>query len=807
MDKLAKPVLLALLCAASLLQAPMAAAANHLVYKPDLSRPPDEAPPVTARPRELARKGMGIVFAVVDDAGNPAGGPFTLNTAGATVRLTIDTDAAPPPVTCTATATPAPAACGYVTTSTTPGNQDTVTVYYNGDFPGGKKIAVSVAGVVAGGLAQDPDPAVLHFLTGTQTPRAPASLELVFDISGSMALPSVPGASTTGGCPVTGQPGGMTRLCALQQAAVMLFDRLPGHTMLGDKLGTTFFSTGATGGTLGPAHVPATVDDARSAVLAQVPTAATSIGAGLNLAKTAGFDSDSNTRKFVMLFSDGDQNTAPLVDQDSATCAAASPLKVAGTPYPAGVKVCPITTGEMSACGYKLQQSIGQLACNGLYLHIPASNGTQMPPETFSIAEANMFFTQVLNDALVGDKLEIVREIRGTLTSGTTKTETFLANAGDVALSVLVSWPNLGGRHEINPRVRLFAPDGTEVDTRGSVTRSRFRSSVTTLHFPLRQQNKAIDPKGQWKIELVGYDAMPSQQAESFDYQVIVVADNPKLASSARAAVTDPGTGDAIPIEVRLTDGNAPVAGATVVAALLGPQNGLGDALARAQAPQGQPDLNGDAAGSAARAKLDLLLKDPAFAALLQDKTLPSVTLTADATGVYRGQFGGATKEGNYQFAIVEKGNSSVGEFERIQRLTVFVRPKPAPDNTVLTVISNATQPDNSVLVRLRATARDRFGSLLGPDYGTAFQIRSSIGTVATPLTDNLDGSYDITYRLPSASSNPEFTVVVMGDVAKRASLDELTGKDVTKRVWWLLLLLVLIFVVLIIWLRRRRRH
>jgi hypothetical protein len=801
MDNLAKPALLALLCAACLLQAPTAAAANHLVYKPDLSRPPDETPPVTARPRELARKGMGIVFAVTDDLGNPAGGPFTLNTAGATVRLTIDTDAAPPPITCTATATPAPAACGFVTTSTTPGNQDTVTVYYNGDFPGGKKIAVSVSGVVAGGLAQEPDPALLHFLTATQTPRAPASLELVFDISGSMALPAVPGGTTTGGCPVTGQPGGMTRICALQQAAGMLFDRLPGHAMLGDKLGTTFFSTGATGGTLGPAHVPATVDGARSAVLAQVPTASTSIGAGLNLAKTAGFDSDSNTRKFVMLFSDGDQNTAPLVDQDPVTCAAATPLKVAGTAYPTGVSVCPITTGVLTACGYKLQQSIGQAACNGQYLHIQAGS------ETFSSADANMFFTQVLNDALVGDKLEIVREIRGTLTSGTTKTESFLANAGDVALSVLVSWPNLGGRHEINPQVRLFAPDGTEVDTRGSVTRSRFRSSVTTLHFPLRQQNKTIDPKGQWKIELVGFDATPGQQAESFDYQVIVVADNPKLASSARAAVADPGTGDAIPIEVRLTDGNAPIAGATVVAALLGPQNGLGDALSKAQAPQGQPDLNGDAAGSAARAKLDLLLKDPAFAALLRDQTLPSVTLTADAAGVYRGQFGGATKEGNYQFAIVEKGNSSVGEFERIQRLTVFVRPKPAPANTVLTVITNATQPDNSVLVRLRATARDRFGSLLGPDYGSAFQIKSSIGTVATPLTDNLDGTYDITYRLPSASSNPVFTVTVMGDVAKSASLDELTGKNVTKRVWRLILLLVLVFVVLIVWLRRRRHH
>jgi hypothetical protein len=758
-----------------------ASAANHLQFQPFASNPPDEIPPTTPRPRERGRKGMEVRFAVVDDFGVPTGGAFTINTAGATVTLSIVADA------CTPTINPPQGKCGYVATSKTAGNIDTVDVFFNDDLPASTSIEISVSGVVASGLTQEPNPAVVHFVTSGANPRTPVSLQMVFDISGSMGLPSVPAAATR-------------RIDALKTASGFMLDQLPGHTMLGDKLGVTFFSTPpATGGVLLAAHDPANVTAVRTNVNGQVPTNSTSIGAGLNLANTAGFMGDSNPRKFVLLFSDGDQNTAPLIDQDAATCSAGVSLKVDHTPYPAGIAVCPITTGDLTACGYKLQQSIGVAACSGNYLHI--SSGS----ETFAQADANMFFTQALNSALVGDKLEIVREIRGAVAPGATQTELFRGNKGDLASTILIAWSKLPRGSERNPDFRLIAPDGTVVDTR-ALTRSRPGSSVTTLRFPLRQDNKFIDPQGQWKIELQGL----SGSEVTPDYQIIVVTDNQSLASDARAVITDPGTGEPIPLEVKLTENGTPITGATVVASLLGPQNGLGDILAKAANPQGAPDLSGDLAGSAARAKLAKLLSDPAFAALLKDQSLPSVILTADAAGVYRGSFGGANKEGNYQFAIVEAGASTVGDFERTQRLTVFVRPKPDAAQTDLRVVSSTVQPDNSVLVKLRAIAKDRFGSMIGPDYGTAFNIRSSIGTIENPLQDTLDGGYDIGYRLPSTSADPIITVAVMGDEVKSLPLSALPGSSVAPSknyFWWIIIALLILLALVLLILRRRHHH
>jgi opacity protein-like surface antigen len=45
---------------------------------------------------------------------------------------------------------------------------------------------------------------------------------------------------------------------------------------------------------------------------------------------------------------------------------------------------------------------------------------------------------------------------------------------------------------------------------------------------------------------------------------------------------------------------------------------------------------------------------------------------------------------------------------------------------------------------------------------------------VATPLTDNLDGSYDIVYRLPSSASNPTIGLTILGDTVTTTSLDSL---------------------------------
>ncbi len=97
-----------------------------------------------------------------------------------------------------------------------------------------------------------------------------------------------------------------------------------------------------------------------------------------------------------------------------------------------------------------------------------------------------------------------------------------------------------------------------------------------------------------------------------------------------------------------------------------------------------------------------------------------------------------------------------------------------AAGNTSLVLLSSIPQANGTVLVHLQATPKDRFGSFLGPDYLPHLEITSTEGTVELPISDTLNGSYEITYRLPSTTSNPTIGLVVMGDKVKEAKLSDL---------------------------------
>lgn len=716
-----------------------AAAQNSLIVGTLVSEPPDAQVNVRV---ERGRKALRVRMRWIDNNTgiDVPGGNFPINIASATATLTINNGA---PLSCTRNdSNPGVGACGFVarTFSGNPGSADTVWVYHNGNFPVSAPVQVAVSDVRGfNGAVQDPSTNTISFTTGNLAARTPAAMEIVMDISGSMGEPADPSAAVP------------TRLAEVQRAASALFDMLGGHAMLGDQIGVTFFSTTPSGGTLTAAHNPADVDAARTSVAGQVPTNRTAIGLGLNLANSAGLAlAPMGSRKFVMLFSDGMQNEPPNVTAMGA-------LQVGGANYPADADVCPIHAGEQPSPGFTLQQQIAAVACGGNNLHVDAAS------------DFNTFFTQVLTDALIGDKLEIVRNATGSIAPGGTRSETFPVNTRDTALSLLLSWS--GPRtSESSLALQLTAPNGTVVDV-APFTRVGPRSRFVTLHLPLRVGGTLVPPQGDWKLDL----SHRSPAIAAVDYQLLVVTDNETLASEHAIGTSDPGTGEPIPLRVTLTEGGAPVTGATVTAELLGPANGLGDTLAKATLP-GTPAAAGpDPLNSAAKVKLALLMADPAFRALIQPQPLPTVTLTeSGGNGVYSGSFAGANKEGHYQFQVKVRGTTAAnGPFERTRRVSVFVRAKPDSDRTDLVLLSSVPQSDNSVLVTLRATPRDRFGGLLGPDYPPLLAINSSAGTVATPLSDRLDGSYDITYRLP-AGADPTITLDIMGTTVKNAPLSDI---------------------------------
>lgn len=690
---------------------------------------------------------------------------FPLDMTAATVNLTVGAGAM---LTCTPGITPAAGACTFVVAA---GDDDpaldNVKVFFNGDFPATTSVSLQVTGArtTMPAVTQTADamnPFVVTFTTGNAPLRDPASLELVFDISGSMFMPTVPG-------------GSVSRMDTLKTGSQSFFAMLNDFAMLGDKVGVTYFSTTATvfdappaGATnLEPAHDPTQVALVAANIQTQVPTNGTSIGDGLLKGNgPSALGGDSATAKRVFLFSDGEQNVAPNVRMTGTTLELVNAANTVVMTYPATTSVCPVTAGRQTAVGFALQQQIaGTCGNNNAVVGDLA--------QTFAPGDLNTYFTQTLASVLVGDKLEHVRNVNGSIPASTDVSQKFSVNMNDIALSILLSWDTGRRSPQVLP-FRLKAPDGTVVDVTAN-TRVGRGMSFTTIHFPLRRNNAVIAHKGEWTIDLLGSQITPlGTGAPPLDYQLIVMLDNANITSEYRVKTVDVGTGEPIPIQVDLRENGTPLTGATVVAQLLGPAEGLGNILSTTDTPAGNPNIAGDTLDSEAQRKLLLLLADPNSASLFVGRNLPSLILldngqaaNGDATandGIYSGIFAGTTKEGHYKFAVNVQGSTAMnGPFQRNQLLTVFVTPRPDPVRTELALVSSVRQQDGSVLVQVRATPRDHLGNFLGPDLRRNIDIRSSSGIVHKALSDELNGRYEITFRLPSPLSNPNITLVLFG--------------------------------------------
>ncbi len=751
---------LSLLAAVFILSAGIGVQADQILY-PDLlalSKPTDSQ---TGVPREAGRKGLLFHFKFQDGADLDSNVGFPLDLSAATVTLQIGTA---PALLCTPGNSPAPNNASFVAVDglDADGAIDTVKILYNGDFPPNTPIKVSVSGARSAipAVVQNGDPHVITFTTGNSTPRLPADIELVFDISGSMSLPANPS-----------NPSGASRMDALKAASQGVIHILSDYAWVGDKVGVVYFNSSASAF---PTSMPnlisvqdtAGVNSIANNIQSQVPTTSTSIGAGLLLANTAGFAADSGAghNNIVILFSDGEQNTPPTVAVSGST------ITVNGTTYAAD-SICPIVTGEMSSPGFTLQQNIAVAKFGGQYSYAS---------DTSSLMSG---FANALETLLVGDKLESVLDVSDKIAAKTKIHHKFPANRDDVALSVLLSWSGPTNSLSISNlmALRLFAPDGTEVDLTHRL-KSDAGMCFATVQFPVFQNGTKISNQGEWTIELNTLEG----RFESLDYHLIVMIDNPTIASDFRFMATDIGTGENIPVQASLKDGKTPLLNATVTADLAGPDNGLGNLLSTLAMPSGSANPGGnDVVRSAAEAKLLLLLNDPATAGLFGNQSLPFAQLldnglaaNGDGTandGIYSALFRGASKEGHYQFLVTARGSTpGQGNFQRTRLMTVFVRPKADASKTDFKLVSSTVQADGSVIAQLSATPKDALGNYLGPDYLGNLDVRSTAGTVSSALNDNLDGSYGISFSLPSISSDPIFTLTVMGQDITSKSLSEL---------------------------------
>lgn len=587
--------------------------------------------------------------------------------------------------------------------------------------------------------------------TATATaPLQPANIFMVLDESGSMA------GST--------EAAGEQKIDALEDAAAMVVDLVKDYAADGFRLGAVSFSAAVTGTeNLKDLSVPVEETALDGFITDLDPTATTAIGQGINGALSA-FPVSPN-RKVLLLMSDGIQNVAPMLELQAPPPGAA----VGGTDLPDDVRFYTV------ALGSSIQEDLfDDLANQGGIPGFYYSGGTAEIQANFAFWIADVLGLGAgggfAPDGLTPDGLT------ASAAAEPAGSSTFVVNATVRRVTFLVTWPAKGR----DLRFHLDTPAGRIDPPAGSFHPNEGYASYT-VKLPL-QGHGSQDHVGDWVLVVEENEipipaiAAPSATA-SPAFQAYALYDDPALDLSFTAGGPDPGAGEDIPVEARVVENGAPLSGQTVFVAVAGPGEGLGEILASTQVTPEQlasaPASAGDPLASDAEKKMAVLRAEhPELFQTLPPGVIP---LTEASPGIYRGTIPAARTgpAGTYVLAFTLDGKGIVNDrFRRSQLFSRYLRLKPTPSETL---VSQAAREEDSQLIRILVTPRDRSRKRLGPGWGDHLKAVADVGTFVGTPQDLLDGSYALTLDAPAAS-DPKVRIEVRGEPVVDRKVSEIPG-------------------------------
>jgi hypothetical protein len=357
----------------------------------------------------------------------------------------------------------------------------------------------------------------INFVTGSQQ----ADFALVFDVSGSMNLPS---------------GGGDTKIEALRDAADAFVDFL--DLTGGHRVGMTTFSTAAgdTNPVFGMQAINAgSIANAGLAVANLTAGGMTNIVAGVQqgVSQLTGL-ATPNPRQVLLLFSDGRHNWPFGSDLNAISS--------------------PIVSNDivLHSIGFGADLSSAVLADVAL-----ASGGTHVEDPSLSPLELQKHFLAIAASA--ADDVLFV-DPRKTLAAGETNSVSFATTTSDSKLDIASLW--LGdGQNRIMTSLRT--PSGCTIDlsspSPGVDTRSGENHLLARISLPLICKTKS-DRAGVWRVDARNVSGGTEQS------DVIVFGKSPvRLVASIRGLNGRPV------IEARVFNGVDPVKGAKIFAQIIAP--------------------------------------------------------------------------------------------------------------------------------------------------------------------------------------------------------------------------------------------
>ena len=565
--------------------------------------------------------------------------------------------------------------------------------------------------------------------------RRPLDLSFVLDKSGSMGIIS---------------EGTTTRWDALKTAVNNFMLKLsnPAFAQPGDRVGLTFFETGLTPSTFGNTLLPL---DPGAATMVQTamnglsPGSSTAMGLGINDAKAKLVDA-TRTRD-ILLFTDGEQNIAPLVNTNG--CDVGGVALNANCPVLPGssgnLKIFTIGIGNPSPTYLTTLQNLATKSGGNCLL---TSNGNSFTNTTsMVIGNIDAIFTQAFINLLRDNSPQLIRTKSGSIGSAAQGLVDFPLNKNVDDLLIEVS---LNKNFEIPQLARLVAAirvSRNGQDVTALATPRWVGSSPNTYMYAFSfNTDKAYANKlrseGNWTVT-----AQPNGPASGLTYRIAVIADDHMLDYTCSQSIALPTVGDTQTFAVQFSDRGKPIENATITAMVYRPGDDIGDLMARNTKKVTVPARQQDKSAVGILKYQTLLREDASFVRALTPVE-QVVMLTYRGNGRYEGNYSGMNVAGIYQIVFRIQGQDSIrGQYDRYEMQSMYV--KAGQIDIGKSVISNVFTNGKLVMTVRPVTTYGRF---LGPAASDAFDINAPSAKLNS-IIDNQDGSYTLTVQSTTKSA------------------------------------------------------
>lgn len=558
--------------------------------------------------------------------------------------------------------------------------------------------------------------------------RPPIALGLTLDISNSMNQES--GIGTT------------TRIEQLFDAIedLIYIWKEPEVPVQGDKIGVVLFNTQAEWWTGLPQGLNDSITSVDLIADGDIGTKNdpfrsiqasgwTSMGDGI-LKAAGAFSSTGAERNVILVVSDGEQNTEPMIGVSNTgrlyTHPENDPTYNASLDIPNQdeFQIYSITTAPSgSAWVGWVNQQIAQ-AGKGFHLYSGASSN-----------KIRLFFLEMLQNFLRFHTIEISHIIDGVCKKNETREMEFDVAGGTKWFVYSLLFNRAAGVM----RVTLIPPgNGRPIVAEGR----------GAIH--VRPNLKEIAPlrsfAGRWKATV---EVLETQNVNEIPYQVMVIEDNMALSSTFEVVTSKIKPGDYISVTAgarilgQAVSGLGGNAGEDVSVLLTKSDISIGDYLSKSKAST-QPLTPNDSLGKVnsslamATAKLaNAFNDDPGFMTFLERR----FKLKDNGSGVYETKLP-TDVEGTYTMLFTIKGNDPcIGPYMRQQIRTVHVLPYPDSQETMVKLSKTGN------VLNLNFTPKTRLGHRMGPGWANRLWLKASDGRITKPK-DNGDGTYTAAFDM-----------------------------------------------------------